>query len=97
LKKERELRVPLGDSKIMVSFCSVHVLYDPGGVCAVKKQILFLLVISLGRDWLAQSILEFSAMKKNLRIMSDMERVFWTISEDSRWVPLYFCFPLQVF
>ena len=26
-----------------------------------------------------QSVLEFNAIKKNLRIMSDIERVFWTV------------------
>jgi len=36
---------------------------------------ILLLVISVGRDWNVDSILEFSAMK-NLRIISDMERVF---------------------
>jgi len=37
---------------------------------------MFLLVISVGRDWSVHSVLEFSAMKKNLRIISDIERVF---------------------
>jgi len=40
---------------------------------------MFLLVISVGRDWSVHSVLEFSAMKKNLRIISDIERVIWTI------------------
>ena len=40
---------------------------------------MFLLVISVGRDWSVHSVLEFSAMKKNLRIMSDIERVIWTV------------------
>jgi len=40
---------------------------------------IFLLTISVGRFWSVQSVLEFSAIKKNLRIMSDMERVFWTV------------------
>ena len=39
---------------------------------------ILLLVISVGRDWNVHSILEFSAIKKSLRIISDMERVFWT-------------------
>jgi len=38
---------------------------------------MFLLTISVGRFWSVQSVLEFSAIKKNLRIMSDIERVFW--------------------
>ena len=37
---------------------------------------MFLLTISVGRVWYVHSVLEFSAIKKNLRIMSDMERVF---------------------
>jgi len=39
---------------------------------------MFSLVISVGRDWSVHSVLEFSAMKKNLRMISDIERVFWT-------------------
>ena len=31
------------------------------------------------RFWSVQSVLEFNAIKKNLRIMSDIERVFWTV------------------
>jgi len=37
---------------------------------------MFLLTISVGRIWSVQSDLEFSAIKENLRIMSDIERVF---------------------
>ena len=40
---------------------------------------MFLLTISVGRFWSVQSVLEFGAMKKNLRIMSDIEKVFWTV------------------
>jgi len=40
---------------------------------------MFLLTISVGRFWSVQSVLEFNAIKKNLRIMSDIERVFWTV------------------
>ena len=40
---------------------------------------MFLLTISVGRFWSVQSVLEFNAIKKNLRIMPDMERVFWTV------------------
>ena len=40
---------------------------------------MFLLTISVGRIWSVQSDLELSAIKKNLRIMSDIERVFWTV------------------
>ena len=32
----------------------------------------------MGRFWSVHSVLEFNAIKKNLRIMSDIERVFWT-------------------
>ena len=40
---------------------------------------MFLLSISVGRIWSVKSVLEFSAIKKNLRIMSDIEKVFWTV------------------
>ena len=40
---------------------------------------MLLLVISVGRDWSVYSVLEFSAMKRNLRIIPDMDRVFWTV------------------
>ena len=40
---------------------------------------MFLLTISVGRFWSVQSVLEFNAINKNLRIMSDIERVFWTV------------------
>jgi len=40
---------------------------------------MFLLMISVGRFWSVQSVLEFNVMKKNLRIMSDIERVFGTV------------------
>ena len=40
---------------------------------------MFLLTISVGRFWSVQSVLEFSAIKKNLRIISDTERVFGTV------------------
>jgi len=40
---------------------------------------MFLLTISVGRFWSVQSVLEFNATKNKLRIMSDIERVFWTV------------------
>jgi len=40
---------------------------------------MFLLTISVVKFWSVQFVLEFNAIKKNLRIMSDMERVFWTV------------------
>ena len=40
---------------------------------------MFLLTISVGSIWSVQSDLEFSAIKKKLSIMSDIERVFWTV------------------
>jgi len=33
----------------MGSFCSVHVLYDLGGVCGIKKQIVFFVGDFLGQ------------------------------------------------
>ena len=40
---------------------------------------MFLWTISVGRIWSVKSVLDFSAIKKNLRIMSDIERVLWTV------------------
>jgi len=40
---------------------------------------MFLLTMSVGRIWSVQSDFELSAIKKNLRIMSDIERDFWTV------------------
>jgi len=40
---------------------------------------MYLLTISVGRFWSVQSVLEFNSIKKNLRIMSDIERVLWTV------------------
>ena len=40
---------------------------------------MFLLTISVGRFWSVQSVLGFNATKKNLRILSDIERVLWTV------------------
>jgi len=36
---------------------------------------MFLLTISVGRFWSVQSVLEFDTIK----IMSDIERVYWTV------------------
>jgi len=55
---------------------SVHILH--GWRCRLNLSMFFL-AISVGRVWSVHSVLEFSAIKKNLRIMSDIERVFWTI------------------
>ena len=55
---------------------SGHIL---GGWRCRLNLSMFLLTISVCRFWSFQSVLEFSAIKKNLRIMSDIERVFWTV------------------
>jgi len=55
---------------------SVHNL--TGWRCRLSLS-MFLLAISVGRVWSVHSVLEFSAIKKNLRIMSDVERVFCTV------------------
>ena len=52
---------------------SGHIL---GGWRCRLNLSMFLLTISVGRFWSVQSVLELSAMKKNLRIISDIERVF---------------------
>ena len=55
---------------------SVHNL--EGWRCRLNLS-MFLLTISVGRFWSVHSVLEFNATKKNLRIMSDIERVFRTV------------------
>jgi len=55
---------------------SGHVL---GGWRCRFNLTVFLLTISVGRLWSVHSVLEFNGIKKNLRIMSDIERVFWTV------------------
>jgi len=55
---------------------SIHIL----GAWRCRLNLsMFLLTISVGRFWIVQSVLEFNAIKENLRIMSDIERVVWTI------------------
>jgi len=44
---------------------------------------MFLLVISVGRDWSVHSVLEFSAMEKNLRIISDLILMALIIGDSS--------------
>ena len=55
---------------------SDHVLV--GWRCRLSLSLL-LLTISVGRFWSVHSVLEGKAIKKNLRIMSDIEKVFWTV------------------
>jgi len=50
--------------------------YNLGGWRCRLNLSMFLLTISVGRFWSVQSVLEFNAIKENLRIMSDIERVF---------------------
>ena len=50
--------------------------HNLGGWRCSSNHSMFLLTISVGRFWSVQSVLEFSAIKKNLRIISDIERVF---------------------
>jgi len=72
-------------------------MWSYGGPVAWRCRLYFSmlwLVISVGRDWSVNSILEFSAMKKNLRIISDMERVFWTVL--FRMLPSCSCSSLRV-
>jgi len=55
--------------------------HNLGGWRCSLNLSMFLLTISVGRFWSVQSVLEFNAIQKNLtrRIMSDIERVFWTV------------------
>ena len=53
--------------------------HNLGGQRCRLNLSMFLLTISVRRFWSVQSVLEFNAIKKNLRIMSDIERVFWTV------------------
>jgi len=55
---------------------SGHVL---GGWRCRLNLSMFLLTISVNRFWSVYSVLEFNAIKKNLRIMSDIEWGFWTV------------------
>jgi len=54
----------------------VHIL--DGWRCSLNLS-MFLLMISVFRVWSFHSVLEFSAIKKNLRIISNIERVFGTV------------------
>ena len=49
---------------------------------------MFLLTISVGRFWSVQSVLEFSAIKKNLKITSNIKRVFGPFYFE--WLLAYF-------
>ena len=63
-----------------IAFCStVQSGHNLGGWRCRLNLSMFLLTTSVGRFWSVQSVLEFNAIKKNLRIMSDIERVFWTV------------------
>ena len=53
--------------------------HNLGGWRCILNLSMFLLTISVGRFWSVQSVLEFNAIKKNWWIMSDIERVFWTV------------------
>ena len=53
--------------------------HDLGGWRCRLNLSMFLLTISVGKFWSVPSVLESNAIKKNLRIMSDIERVFWTV------------------
>ena len=53
----------------------------------------FLLTISVGRVWSVQSVLEFSAIKKNLRIISDIERVFLNRSVSNGFPRVWVLYP----
>ena len=58
------------------TICSGH---DRGGWRCRLNLSMFLLTVSVGRFWSVQSVLEFCATKKNLRIISNIERVYWTV------------------
>ena len=52
-------------------------IWSKNGGCRCRLNLsMFLLTISVGEFWSVQSVLEFSAIKQNLRIISDIERVF---------------------
>ena len=50
--------------------------HNLGGWRCRSDLSIFLLTISVGSFWIVHSVLKFSAMKENLRIVSDIERVF---------------------
>ena len=64
------LTIPLSFGSTILSG---HIL---GGWRCRLNLSMFLLTISVGRFWSVQSVLEFDAIKKNLRIISDIERGF---------------------
>jgi len=69
----RMLAVPLSFGSTMRSG------HGLGGWRCRLNLSMFLLTTSVGRIWSVKSVLELSAIKKNLRIMSDIERVLWTV------------------
>jgi len=51
--------------------------WSSGEPVALRNRLYFsmsLLVVSIGRHWSAHLMLEFSAMKKNQRIISDIQK-----------------------
>ena len=50
--------------------------HNLGGWRSRLNLSMFLLTISVGRFWSVQSVLEFNAIKKNLKIMSDIRKGF---------------------
>jgi len=87
------LSMEVKKGKVEVLFEPVEIVWDPRlsyrcsmwsfeGPVALSYRFYFpmlVLVISFGRDRSVHTMLEFCAMKKNFRIVSDMERVFWTV------------------
>ena len=59
---------------------SVHIL--DGWRCRLNLSMC-LLAISVGRVWSVHSVLEFSAMEKNLRIISDLILMALIIGDSS--------------
>jgi len=55
---------------------SDHVL---GGWRCRSNFSILLLTVSVGRFWSVHSVLEFKVIKKNLKTMSDIERIFRTV------------------
>jgi len=66
-------------ANLLASGSTLRSDHNLGGWRCRLNLSMFLLTISVGRFCSVQSVLEFSAMKKNLRIMSGIERVFWTV------------------
>ena len=84
---------PASGVPVLVGVVWVAIYLSPEGLVGCMQALycsILLFVISVGSVWVAQSMLEWMAAKKNFSIMSDMARVFWTVC--FRMISLVFLF-----